>query len=229
MTKIFLDTADIAVIWKHSTDPRVEGFTTNPSILAAQGVSNYEQWIRAASDCTDKPISVEVTTDDITEMEDQAYKLHELNSQLYVKIPITTTDGKPTNELIWRLSQEMKTNVTAVMTTDQVRSLVPDEITHSARPYIISVFAGRIADTGRDPVTAIDDALTVAYGSSYILWASSREIYNYYQARQIGCDIITLTPELYAKLALDNKDLDDYSLETVKMFDQAARSAGLTL
>lgn len=216
MVKIFLDSADLkqmALLKDH-----VQGFTTNPTLAKKAGVTDYKEWCkRVAEMFPNKPVSLEVIADDLKEMERQARLLAFHGSNVYVKIPIMNTIGESCIPLISKLSSErIKVNVTAVMTHEQIKAVVP------AKPAIISVFAGRIEDTGRS-VPAI-----IPFEGEY-LWASSRAARDIYEAGKRGFDIITLTPELLSKLDLQGKDLTDFSRETVQMFYNDAQKAGYVI
>lgn len=228
--KIFLDSAQTGeVAARYLT---VDGFTTNPTLIRQAGHTNYAEflawYLRYA---VDKPVSVEVVADDLTEMDQQARWIAAQGLHVYVKIPITNTQGVSTLPLIRDLIHDgIKVNVTAVMTNQQAEQAIHTLATNRRTLSILSVFAGRIADTGRNPVSAIRWAKFCAEGTNtQILWASPREVYNVTQAADCGCDIITLTPALLDKLSLMGKDLSQYSLETVQMFRNDALEAGLTI
>lgn len=226
--KIFADGADLDTMVMQQT--LVDGFTTNPSLLRKAGVSNYLDFARRAVAAISKPISFEVIADTIPEMELEARRLNQLGSQVYVKIPITTTRGQNCLPAAMRLSLSgVKVNITAVMSHPQIQGAI--ETIGGLAPAIVSVFAGRIADTGRDPTSYITTAVVnrSRFSNVEVLWASPREVLNVYQARKLGCDIITLTPDLLKKLALEDKNLEEYSLETVLMFATDAAAAGLSL
>lgn len=229
--EIFADVASVGDIESYSSDEHVTGFTTNPTLLARAGITNYrvfaELAMRAAKS---KPLSFEVVADDLPSISAQARKIGSWGQNLYVKIPITTTKGESCIPIIRTLLDEgIAVNVTAVMTDDQVASLCavlsPNDDT------IISVFAGRIADTGVDPVPAMRRYVQqVAHlDRTRVLWASPREVLNIVQAREIGCHIITVTPDLLRKSKNIGKNLAQFSLETVKMFFDDARNAGLDI
>lgn len=208
---------------------KVTGFTTNPTLIKAAGVSDYESF---ASECVasfpDHSLSFEVISDDIDSMRKQAYKIASWGENVYVKIPIMTTDEIPTTHLIEQLcSHGIKVNVTAVFTKKQI--LQTAEALEYQTPSYVSIFAGRIADSGVDPQELIRFAFYHCPENVEILWASTREAFNVCQAEAYGADIITLTPELIGKLSLSGKDLTQFSLETVKMFYQDAIAAGLSL
>jgi transaldolase len=215
--------------WAHRT--YIRGFTTNPTLMRKAGVCDYARFGRdAVAAVPDRPISFEVIADDFREMEIEARDIASWGPRVFVKIPITNTQGRSTAELIHRLSHSgVPVNVTAVLTLEQVRTAV-DAIAGGVPSYV-SIFAGRIADTGRDPVPVIAAALDIAARapSIQLIWASPREILNVYQANDVGCHIITLTTELLHKLPLAGKDLDLFSLETVRMFHGDASSAGYVL
>jgi transaldolase len=230
-TKIFADGADLAAIAKLCTNPAIRGFTTNPTLMRKAGVIDYETFARSALRLvSDRPISFEVFSDDLTEMERQARKLASLGSNVYVKIPVTNTRRESAAELAGRLSQSgVQVNVTAVMTLQQVEKLVT--CLQGGAPSNISIFAGRVADTGVDPVPVMRRALEIVASSPQIeiIWASPRELLNVVQASEIGCHIITVTSDILAKLPLLGRDLDEYSLDTVKMFHADASEAGYSL
>ena len=208
------------------TYPFLQGFTTNPTLMRAAGVKDYERWARELLDLTLLPISFEVIADDFREMERQAITLASWGPNVYVKIPITNTKGESAVETIRCLSHVgIKVNVTAVMTREQIAFAL--KALDRGAPSILSIFAGRIADTGVNPAPKV----SYAGGSKFtqVLWASPREVYNVIQAQEAGADIITCTPELLSKLHLLGKPLADYSLDTVKMFYDDACKAGYTL
>jgi len=229
MVKVFLDSAVLSEMIR--LEPKVSGFTTNPTLLRKAGVINYESWAKiVASRFPDKPISFEVFGDDWDSIQDQAEKLSKLGENVYVKVPVVFTDGVPTYDLIKSLGrQKIKINVTAVMTEVQCRALA--QYISRAVPSIVSIFAGRIADTGRDPVLSVNQACEVLghLKNVEILWASTREVYNIKQASETGCHIITLTPDLIDKLHLVGKDLTEFSRETSEMFYNDAQKAGYSL
>jgi len=229
--KIFADGASLDDMRTWSQHPLVRGFTTNPTLMRKAGVSDYVRFGRdVVAAIPDRPISFEVFSDDFDEMECQAREIASWSPNVFVKIPITNTRGEPAAALIERLSHGgVQVNVTAVLTVAQVAAAV-DALDGGARANI-SIFAGRIADTGRDPIPIVTEALAVAAGAPTIefIWASPREVLNVYQADAVGCQIITLTTDLLQKLALRDKDLNDYSLDTVRMFRTDAVKAGYTL
>ncbi len=229
--KIFSDGADLDSILDAYQKGVVKGFTTNPTLMAQAGITHYLTFAREVLRVvTDLPVSFEVFDDDFGGMYRQAHVLHELGSNVYVKIPITNTRGEPSVPLIERLSGEgIKLNVTAMMTLAQVQA-VHDVLPDDAQA-VISVFAGRIADSGRDPVPIMQEALNILRPKpgAELLWASPREALNILQADAIGCPIITVTPDLLKKAALFGKDLEEFSLETVKMFYNDAAKSGFRI
>jgi transaldolase len=225
--KVFADGADLDGIVALARDPRVSGFTTNPTLMRSAGVENYEDFATAAvAAVPDRPISFEVFADRFDEMERQALKLASLGANVYVKIPVTDPGGEPSTKLARQLAEQgVQLNITAILTLDQV-AWVADAL-RGGPPGIVSVFAGRIADTGRDPVPIMAAALELLRTAPNLelLWASSRELLNLVQADSIGCHIITMTNDLLAKLGTIGRDLTEFSLQTVQMFhDDAARS-----
>jgi transaldolase len=230
-TKVFADGADRKGIAELRDNPYISGFTTNPSLMRQAGVEDYEAFARDIIELVpDYPISFEVFSDDFAEMEHQALKIASWGSNVYVKVPITDTSGNSTAELQRRLSHGgVKLNVTALFTVRQVE--VAASALGGGPPACISVFAGRIADAGVDPVPIMSAALDVmrAHANLELIWASPREILNIVQASQIGCHIITVTHDLLKKLPILGKDLDEYSLETVQMFFRDATAARYTL
>ena len=218
--KIFADGADLAGMVGLARHPWVKGFTTNPTLMAKAGVRDYQAFATdVLAAIPDRPISFEVLSDEFGEMERQARAIAAWGDNVWVKIPVTNTHGESSVALIHRLSHDgIKVNVTAVMTLRQVRQVV--EAVCGGTRSCISVFAGRIADTGRDPVphmTAALDLLAVE-PKAELVWASPRELLNVFQADAIGCHIITVTSDILQKLAHVGRDLDEFSLDTVKMF-----------
>jgi transaldolase len=225
--KIFSDGADKKEMLDMNSKTFIKGFTTNPSLMRKTGIKNYETFAKdILSIIKEKPISFEVFSDDFDEMERQAMKIASWADNVYVKIPITNTKKQNSAKLIKRLSEKkVKLNITAIMTLDQVKTAV--KMFDKKIPNIISVFAGRIADTGRDPIPIMKDCLNEMknYPNSELLWASSRELLNIIQADNIGCHIITVTNDIINKLELINFDLEEYSLNTVKTFYKDATEA----
>jgi len=229
--KIFADGADRSDILRLSEDRRIKGFTTNPTLMRKAGVTDYEAFAKEIlSHITDRPISFEVFSDEFDEMERQALKIADWGANVYVKIPVTNSLGAPSYDLIQRLAQrKVQLNVTAIFTMDQVRNVSAALESHAASN--VSIFAGRIADTGRDPVPMMAAAVALcgAFDKQELIWASPRELLNVFQADDVGCHIITVTPDVLKKLSLIGKDLTDYSLETVQMFRTDAVAAAFTL
>jgi transaldolase len=229
--KIFADGADKAGILEMATKPYIKGFTTNPTLMRKAGLTDYRAFAKdILLDITDRPISFEVFSDEFAEMERQALEIAGWGDNVYVKIPVTNTRREPAYQLVQRLSQAgVKLNVTALMSLSQVRDVVA--ALDPKTPACVSVFAGRVADTGRDPVPMMAAAmeLLALRPQSELIWASPRELLNIFQADEIGCHIITVTNDILKKLSLVGKDLDDYSLDTVKMFYNDAQAAGFKL
>ncbi|MCX6606580.1 MAG: transaldolase [Acidobacteria bacterium] len=229
--KIFADGADKAAMMKLYHSRYITGFTTNPTLMRKAGISDYEAFSRdIIASIPDRPLSLEVFADDMAEMERQARSIATWGENVYVKIPVTNTLGEPTYELVSRLSKAgVKLNVTALMTLGQVRDVC--FALADGAPAYVSVFAGRMADTGRDPVPMMSAALEILamYPQTELIWASPRELLNIFQADEIGCHIITVTSDILNKLSLVGKDLDEYSLDTVKMFRTDAVASGFTL
>lgn len=229
--KIYADGADKGDIMRLYKDKRIKGFTTNPTLMRKAGISDYEAFAKdILSNIKDRPISFEVFSDNFSEMERQAMKIAEWGSNVYVKIPVTNSDAKPTYDLIHRLAQrKVQLNVTAIMTMAQVRDVSLALENHA--PSNVSIFAGRIADTGVDPLPLMSAsvAMCAAHPKQELIWASPRELLNIFQADEIGCHIITVTPDVLKKLSLFGKDLTEYSLETVQMFSKDAAAAGFKL
>jgi transaldolase len=230
-TKIFADGADREGIRRLRENALIRGFTTNPTLMRAAGVDDYEAFARDVLELVpDLPISFEVFSDDFEEMEHQAVKIASWGDNVYVKIPITDTQGRSSAELQRRLvDQGIQINVTALMTHDQVEQVVATVA--GGPPSFVSVFAGRIADTGRDPLPLLVRSLETLRAAplAELIWASPRELFNVVQAADIACHVITVTHDLLAKLPLLGKDLDEYSLETVAMFHRDASAAGYSL
>ena len=229
--KIFADGADQDSIARLCANPLIKGFTTNPTLMRKAGSSDYETFARQILEIvSDRPISFEVFSDDFGEMEEQALQISSWAENVYVKVPVTNTSGVPAADVVERLADRgVKVNVTALTTPAQVKEVV--QWVAGGPPCYVSVFAGRIADSGRDPVPLMTASLEHASGHPNVelIWASPRELLNIVQADSIGCHIITVTHELLAKLHLLGKDLDEYSLETVRMFYDDAVAAGFTL
>ena len=229
--KLFSDGADVADMLRVYKEGLVRGFTTNPTLMKKAGICDYEAFAREAlHQITDCPISFEVFSDDFASMEREARIIHSWGPNVNIKIPVMNTQGQSTTPLIQKLSAEgMQLNVTAILTLQQVREVV-DALAPTV-PAIVSVFAGRIADTGRDPIPLMKQAREIVRQKplAELLWASTREVLNIFQADACGCDIITVTPDIMNKLAMFDKDLHQLSLETVRMFYQDAQAAGFKL
>lgn len=229
--ELYQDGADIGDMKKAYAAGGVKGFTTNPTLMRKAGVSDYEAFARdAIAAIPDLPISFEVFSDDFDTMEREARVIASWGGDTYIKIPITNTKGESAVPLIAKLSAEgLSLNVTAIMTLEQVKA-VADAVNPDART-IVSVFAGRIADSGRDPMPVMRTAAQILapLPNAKLLWASPREVLNVAQAEECGCHIITATKDILAKLPLFGKDLNEYSLETVKMFYNDAQAAGFKL
>ena len=229
--KIFADGADRDRVEAMCVEPWVRGFTTNPTLMRAAGVDDYESFARDLLELVpDKPISFEVIADDLGEIERQARLIATWGDNVYVKVPITTTRGEPTGEVVRRLSASaVMVNVTAIMTLDQVEDAA-SWLAGGPGGYV-SVFAGRIADSGRDPIPIMSAALErlVPHPHEELIWASPREVLNVVQADAIGCHVITVTDEILKRLPNLGRALDDYSLDTVRMFHRDAEDAGYTL
>jgi transaldolase len=229
--KIFADGADLKGMKEAASQPLIKGFTTNPTLMRQAGVSDYKQFaLDVLKLIPDRPVSFEVFADDFPTMEAQGCEIASWGDNVYVKVPVTNTKGEFAGPLLTRLSGAgIKLNVTAIMTNEQVKrvaaALAKDV------PAVVSVFAGRIADTGRDPVPLMREAVSLLKDRplAELLWASPRELLNIFQADEIGCHIITVTADVIRKLALVGKDLDGYSLETVAMFHRDALSAAFTI
>lgn len=227
-TKIYADGANLDGMQELYRNPLISGFTTNPTLMRKAGVSDYQSFAqRVLAAIRDRPISFEVFSDDLAEMEVQAKLISSWGENVYVKIPITNTKGESCAELVESLSRAgVKLNVTAVLTLDQVREVIPGLA--QGPESNISIFAGRIADSGHDPLPTMTQTLELLkpHPQIALLWASPREIFNLAQANEIGCHIITLTHDLIKKVPLLGKDLKTFSLETVKMFYDDACAAG---
>jgi transaldolase len=230
-TKIFADGAELDGMLALYRHPHIKGFTTNPTLMRKAGITDYRAFAhRVLAAIPDRPISFEVFSDDFAEMERQAGEIAAWGDNVYVKIPVTNTKRIPAYDLIHRLSHAgVKVNVTAILTLEQVQEVA--NAVRGGAPSNVSVFAGRIADTGRDPVPLMTDAVEMlgVEPKAELIWASPRELLNIIQADVIGCHIITVTHDILKKLALIGKSLEDYSLETVKMFYDDARAAGYSL
>jgi transaldolase len=229
--QIFADGADRAGIETLARNPLIKGFTTNPTLMRASGVSDYEAFAHDVLTLVgDRPISFEVFADEAGEMIRQGRRIATWGDSVFVKIPVTDTRGTPTSDVLRTLSSEgVQLNVTAMTTPEQVERVL--ECLDSGTQHFVSLFAGRIADTGRDPLPLIRQCLEVLAPRPEVrlIWASPREILNVIQADEVGCHVITVTHDLLKKLPLLGKDLDAYSLETVQMFHRDGVSAGFKL
>jgi transaldolase len=229
--KIFADGADKTGMLDMHARPYIKGLTTNPSLMRKAGIADYRSFARdVLSEIKDKPVCFEVLADDFAEMERQALEIAGWADNVYVKIPITNTKRETCRALVKRLAdRRVKLNVTAVMTLAQVKEIMA--ALNPATASYVSVFAGRIADTGIDPLPLMREAVQLleANAKSELVWASSREILNIIQANDIGCHVITVTNDILKKLSLIGYDLNEYSLDTVKMFYDDARGAGFSL
>jgi len=231
-TKIFADGADLDEILKHAADPRIRGFTTNPTLMWKAGLTDYADFAqRLLERITAHPISFEVFADDEAEIRRQATMISGWGENVYVKVPVTTTDGQSLAPLVRELSESgVQVNVTALMTTAQVE--VVAAALGDGAPSYVSVFAGRIADAGVEPLPIMSrsvEILDAAAPRAELIWASPREVLNLVQADSIGCHIITMTNDLLGKLHLLGTDLERFSLDTVQMFRRDAVTAGFTL
>jgi transaldolase len=230
-TKIFADGADQAGMLEMYAKPYIKGLTTNPTLMRKAGISDYKTFCKdILLSIKDKPLSFEVFSDDFEEMERQALEISSWADNVYVKIPITNTKAEPSYDLIHKLSANgVKVNVTALMTLNQVRDTI--SALNPEVPSYISVFAGRIADTGRDPLPLMAAAMELLKlcPKAELIWASPRELLNIFQADDIGCHVITVTNDILKKLSLVDYELDTFSLDTVKMFYSDAVAAGYQL
>lgn len=229
--KVFADGADLGGIVRLAGDPLIAGFTTNPTLMRQSGVDDYRRFAAQVLEAVpDRPISFEVFSDEEHEMERQARLIAGWGSNVYVKIPVTDTAGRSTAKLVRRLAEAgVKLNVTAILSLRQVQAVV--EALSGAQAGIVSVFAGRVADTGRDPVPLMSAALEMVKlePGLELLWASPREVLNVVQADAIGCHIVTVTHGLLEKLPALGRELEDVSLDTVRMFHRDALEAGFSL
>jgi transaldolase len=229
--KIFADGADKAGMLEMYRNPLIKGFTTNPTLMRKAGITDYRAFaLDILSEIKDRPISFEVFADEFDEMERQALEISRWGGNVYVKIPVTNTRREPSDNLVRCLSKMgVKLNVTALMAPEQVRRVAP--CLEGGPAAYISVFAGRVADTGIDPIPLMSEAVRFlhSYPNVELIWASPRELLNIYHAECAGCHIITATNDVLKKLPLIGRDLTDYSLDTVKMFYEDGRKAGYSL
>jgi transaldolase len=229
--KLFADGADCAVIAALARLPYIAGFTTNPTLMRKAGVQNYRNFARQVLELVpDRPVSFEVFADHFDAMEEQAFEIASWGKNVFVKIPVTNTEGRSACPLIRRLARAgVQVNVTALLTARQVRR-VADVLCSEVRSFV-SVFAGRIADAGQDPLPIMEESLRVLapLQKAQLIWASPRELLNVIQADRIGCHVLTATKDILDKLHLIGKDLECYSLETVRMFHRDAQEAGFAI
>lgn len=229
--KLFADGADLGGIKEMAVNPLIKGFTTNPTLMRKAGITDYKAFaLQVLGVVTDRPVSFEVFADDFPTMEKQAMEIASWGKNVNVKIPVTNTKGEFSRPLVKKLSAAgVQLNVTAIMTNTQVQSIA-DQLAPQT-PAIVSVFAGRIADTGRDPLPLMADAVNILKSRprAELIWASPRELLNIFQADEVGCHIITATNDILKKLSLVGKDLGAYSLETVEMFYRDATAAGFSI
>lgn len=225
--KVFADGADFSTIFRLNKVDYIKGFTTNPSLMRKSGIKNYKKFATEVVKITkNKPVSFEIFADDLQKMQEQAEEIASWGKNIFVKIPITNTQKKSTKEIIYNLSKKgIKLNITAIFTNKQLKQTL--NVIDKRVPIILSVFAGRIADTGRDPEKIIKESVSLAksFPKCEILWASTRETYNLFQAEKSGCHIITIPHEILNKFGYLGKNLDDFSLETVKGFYDDAKKA----
>jgi transaldolase len=229
--KIFADGADLEGMLAFYKKPFIKGFTTNPTLMRASGITDYEGFAKQVLEqIPDRPISFEVFSDEFDEMERQARKIFAWGKNVFVKIPVTNTRRESTVPLIRRLASEgIQLNVTALMTSEQVGVISP--VLGSRAPSYMSIFAGRVADTGRDPMPIMKKAVEIMadFPNQELIWASPRELLNIFQADEVGCHVITVTHDVLKKLPLVGKDLNEFSLDTVKMFCSDAQKARYSL
>jgi transaldolase len=229
--KIFADGADKVTMLEMYKNPLIKGLTTNPTLMRRAGITDYRLFCKdILKEINSKPISFEVFSDDFVEIERQAHEIAGWGDNVYVKIPITNTKGEVCYPLVSKLcATNVKVNVTAIMTIEQVENVV--NVLNPDVPSYVSVFAGRIADTGRDPLPMMQEAVACLKKSpkAELIWASPREFLNIVQAAEIGCHIITVTSDIIKKVSLLDYDLGDYSLDTVKMFHLDAIAAKFSL
>ena len=229
--KLFADGADLDNMLALYKNPSIKGFTTNPTLMNKVGITDYEKFARQVLEAIpDRPVSFEVFADDLTDMLSQAKVIASWGSNVNVKIPVTNTKGEFTGPIIKKLSGlGVKLNITAVFTIEQVK-IIAKQLTYET-PIIVSVFAGRIADSGLDPMPIMSECVEILkdFPEAELLWASPREFLNIIQADQVGCHIITVPPDLLAKMKLLGKDLTKFSLETVQMFYDDAQAAGYSI
>ena len=229
--KLFADGANVSTMLEMHALPYIKGLTTNPTLMRKAGIANYRSFAKdVLSQIKKKPVCFEVLADDLAEMERQAMEIAGWADNVFVKIPVTNTKRETCRTLVKRLSdRQVKLNVTAIMTLAQVRDIAAS--LNPGIPSYLSVFAGRIADTGIDPVPLMCQAVEILKSNSHaeLVWASSREIFNIFQADAAGCHVITVTNDILKKISIVGYDLTEYSLDTVKMFYDDAQTSGFTL
>jgi transaldolase len=229
--KLFADGADLAGMVEMASKDYIQGLTTNPTLMKKVGITDYVKFARdVLNEVHTKPISFEVFSDEIEEMKAQGEKIAAWGSNVYVKVPITNTRGESMQPVVQYLSENgVKVNVTALMTVDQVKIVL--QALNPLVPSCISIFAGRIADTGRNPIPIIVESLQLLkdFPACELIWASPRELLNIFQGDEIGCHVITATSDILNKLTLVGKNLESYSLDTVKMFRRDALESGFKL
>ena len=229
--KLFADGADLAGMVEMASKPYIQGLTTNPTLMRKAGITDYRKFAQEVlGHIKNKPISFEVFSDDLEDMKRQGVEIASWADNVYVKIPVTNTEGESTNSVIKFLtSRSVKVNVTAIMTLEQVKNV--SAVLKTDVPSYVSVFAGRIADTGRNPLPIMEESLRILKDNrnAELIWASPRELLNVFQANEIGCHIITATNDILKKLDLINYDLSAYSLDTVRMFYNDALSANFNI
>ena len=230
-TKIFCDSADYKIIKRLNKNPLVSGFTTNPSLMRLSGAKNYKKYsLKLLKVCTSKPISLEVFADNFTQMENQAYKINSWAKNVYVKIPVVNSKGFFSSSVVKNLSNKgIKLNITAVYTVAQVKKIIKN--INKKSKIIISIFAGRMGDVGKDPVPIIKESvrLTKRFKNVKILWASTREAYNYIQAKNCGCSIITMPPNIIEKISKFGKSYNKLTLDTVRKFLQDSKDSNFKI
>ena len=231
MTKIYCDTADLNLIRKYNKKKIVKGFTTNPSLMKKAGAKDYKSYAQQIlKTCSNKPVSLEVFADDYKKMKEQALKINTWGKNVYVKIPVTNSKGVFMGKIIKELNNlNIKLNITAIYSAKQTKKIL--KLLNKKTKVIISIFAGRAGDTGKDPVPEFKESIKLAkkFKNIEILWASVREPYNYTQAKQLGCDIITIPPSTIEKIEKFGKSFDQLTIETVKAFYKDAKSANFKI
>ena len=230
MTKIFCDIADTKLIKKFNQKKIVKGFTTNPSLMRKAGAKNYTKYSKKIIKLTSKPVSCEVFADDLTSMIDQGKIISKWGKNVYVKVPVTNSKGKFTGKVIKNLNHNnIKLNITAVYTTQQTKKIL--KIINKSTKVIISIFAGRMGDSGKDPIPQFKESLKISrkYKNVQILWASTREPYNYLQAKKLGCHIITVPPVIIEKIEKFGKSFEKLTTDTVKAFLKDTKKSNFNL